>query len=82
MEQPLSARQLSAAKKQLKGQLAVACENREQFALDFGKSFLTRGWERNIETLFARIDAVTADEIQQVACELFPADHLSTLIIR
>ena len=82
VQQPLTPRQLSAAKKQLKGQIGIACENREQFALDFGKSFLTHGWERDVETLFARIDAVTADDIQQVAQELFAPERLSTLIIR
>ena len=37
MEKPLSAVQLAKAKKQLKGQIGVACDNRESFALDFGR---------------------------------------------
>ena len=82
MQRPLSASQLSAAKKQLKGQLAIACDNREQFALDFGRSYLHRGQERDLQVLFSRIDAVTAEDIQQVANELFPTDHLTTLIIK
>ena len=40
MLKPLSEAQLKAAKKQIKGQIGVACDNRENFALDFGKSFL------------------------------------------
>ena len=82
MLHPLSASQLSAAKKQLKGQLAIACDNREQFALDFGRSYLHHGHERDIEALFQRIDGVTAEDIQQVANELFPTGHLTTLVIR
>ena len=82
MLRPLSASQLSAAKKQLKGQLAIACDNREQFALDFGRSYLHHGHERDIEALFQRIDGVTAEDIQQVANELFPTGHLTTLIIK
>ena len=82
MLRPLSALQLSAAKKQLKGQLAIACDNREQFALDFGRSYLHHGHERDIEALFQRIDGVTAEDIQQVANELFPTGHLTTLVIR
>ena len=39
MQKPLSDAQLKAAKKQIKGQIGVACDNRENFALDFGKSF-------------------------------------------
>jgi predicted Zn-dependent peptidase len=82
MQKPLSARQLAAAKRQLKGQIAIACDNREQFALDFGKSFLHHGQERDLDALYRRIDAVNAEEIQQTACELFPADRLTTLIIK
>ena len=82
MLRPLSASQLSAAKKQLKGQLAIACDNREQFALDFGRSYLHHGHERDIEALFQRIGGVTAEDIQQVANELFPTGHLTTLVIR
>lgn len=82
MTRPLSASQLMVAKRQLKGQLAIACDNREQFALDFGRSFLHHGHERDIDILFARIDAVTSEDIQQVAEELFSADNLTTLIFR
>ena len=82
MLRPLSASQLSAAKRQLKGQLAIACDNREQFALDFGRSYLHHGYERDLDMLFGKIDAVTTEDIQQVAMELFPAENLTTLIIK
>lgn len=80
MQKPLSERQLSAAKRQLKGQIAIVCDNREQFALDFGKSFLHHGQERHLDTLFCRIDAITAEQIQQTAQELFAPSRLVTLI--
>ncbi|MBO1362347.1 insulinase family protein [Prevotella sp. A2931] len=80
MEKPLSAVQLGKAKKQLKGQIGVACDNRESFALDFGKSFLHYGWEKDITTLFQNIDAITPENIQQVARELMAPDRLTTLI--
>ena len=82
MQKPLSASQLSAAKRQLKGQIAIACDNREQFALDFGRSFLHHGIERNLELLYQRIDAITAKEIQEVANELFATEKLTTLIFK
>ena len=82
MLRQLSASQLMAAKRQLKGQLAIACDNREQFALDFGRNFLHHGRERDLDVLFAHIDAVTAEDIQQVAVELFPAEKLTTLMIK
>lgn len=81
-QRPLSATQLRTAQRQLKGQLAIACDNREQFALDFGRSFLHRGTERHLGRLFASIDAVTVEELQGVALELFDEQRLSTLIFR
>ncbi len=80
IESPVSEAKLKAAKKQLKGQIGVACDNRESFALDFGKSFLHYGWEKDITSLYRHIDAVTAADIRRVAAELFPSDRLTTLL--
>ena len=82
MQKPLSQRQLMIAKRQLKGQLAIACDNREQFALDFGRSYLHHGHERDLNALYRRIDALTAEELQAIACELFAPDHMTTLIFK
>ena len=82
MQKPLSATQLRNAKRQLKGQIAIACDNREQFALDFGKSFLHYGWEKDITHLYESIDNVTAEDIQKVANELFATNMLTTLIYK
>ena len=82
MQKPLSASQLRNAKRQLKGQIAIACDNHEQFALDFGKSFLHYGWERDITHLYESIDKVTAEDIQKVANELFATERLTTLIFK
>ena len=82
IEKPLTDAQLNAAKRQLKGQIGIACDNREQFALDFGKSFLHYGWEKDITSLYAQIDEVTAEQIQQVARELMGEDRITTLIYK
>ena len=82
MQKPLSASQLRNAKRQLKCQIAIACDNREQFALDFGKSFLHYGWEKDITHLYESIDKVTAEDIQKVANELFATNMLTTLIYK
>ena len=82
MQKPLSDAQLKAAKKQIKGQIGVACDNRENFALDFGKSFLHYGWEKNVDRLYEQVDEITAEQIQAVAQELFDKDRLTTLIFR
>ena len=82
IQKPLSIAQLNAAKKQIKGQIAVECDNREGFALDFGKSFLHYGWEKDVNSLFCRIDALTAEQIQQVAIEIFAPERMTTLIYK
>ena len=82
MQKPLSDAQLKAAKKQIKGQIGVACDNRENFALDFGKSFLHYGWEKNVDRLYEQVDEITAAQIQAAAQELFDKDRLTTLIFK
>lgn len=80
VKKPISSQKLKAAKQQLKGQIGVACDNRENFALDFGKHYLFFGTEKSIDQLFLDIDSVTADEIQTVAAALFADDKLTTLV--
>ncbi len=82
IDNKMSDEQLKAAKRQIKGQIGVACDNRENFALDFGKSYLHYGWEKNVERLYEKIDAITAEEIQQVASQLFKESNLTTLIYK
>ena len=82
IEKPLSDAQLRAAKKQIKGQIGVACDNRENFALDFGKSFLHYGWEKNVDRLYEQVDTITAQQMQAVAQELFDEHRLTTLIFK
>ena len=80
MEKPLSPSKLNDAKRQIKGQIAIACDNRENFAIDFGKSFLHNGREKDLDLLFSKIDTVSADDICQVARELFEPANIITLI--
>lgn len=80
-ERPLTDSQLAAAKRQIRGQIAIACDNRESFAIDMGKVFLHRGEMKDTDALLARIDALTAQELQEVACDVFAADRLTTLKI-
>lgn len=79
MNKPLTPHQLSQAKRQLKGQIALACDSRESFALDFAKSFLHYGWEKDVSALCSNIDRLTAEELQQTAQELFAPEGLTIL---
>ena len=79
MNKPLTPHQLSQAKRQLKGQIALACDSRESFALDFAKSFLHYGWEKDVSALCSNIDRLTAEELQLTAQELFAPEGLTIL---
>lgn len=80
MQAPLSERQLHDAKRQLKGQIAIACDNREQYALDMAKTFLHYNKERHIDQLLAKIDSLTASQLLDVAQHTFAPSRLQTLI--
>ena len=80
MENPLTDSQLRAAKRQLKGQLAISCDNREHFVLDSARNYLHTGAMRDLADIFARIDRVTADEMQLTAQTLFAEEKTTTLI--
>ena len=79
-QKPLSPTALAAAKRQIKGQIGVACDNRESFALDFGRSYLHHGIEKDVARLMARVDEVTAEDMRAVAQEVFNPDRLTTLM--
>lgn len=81
MQRPLSDAQLRAAKRQIRGQIGIACDSRESFALDFAKSYLHYGWRKDVTALCERIDALTAADLQRVAQDLFAEERLTTLVI-
>ena len=81
MEKPLSEAQLHAAKKQIRGQIGIACDSRESFALDFAKGFLHYGWKKDVTALCDHIDALTAEDLQRVAQETFAEESLTKLVI-
>ena len=81
-ERPLTTLQLAAAKKQLIGQVGVAADNFESTALGMAKTFLHYGEYEGSEALYRRIEALTAQQLWDIANELFPRDNLSVLIYR
>ena len=82
MQRPLSDAQLRSAKRQIRGQIGIACDSRESFALDFAKSYLHYGWKKDVTALCERIDALTAADLQRVAQDLFAEERLTTLVIK
>jgi len=80
--QRLTDAKLSAAKKQLIGQIGVACDNFENRALDMAKSFLHYNRMEPADKLFARIQSLTADQLLDVANDMFAPERISTLVYR
>ncbi len=76
---PLTPHQLSKAKKQLKGELGIAFENKENMALDMAKSFLHFDRYINLEEVSEQIEHVTAQQIQSLGNELLSIDEFSSL---
>ena len=81
-ERPLTSLQLSAAKKQLIGQVGVAADNFESMALGMAKTYLHYGEYEGAEALYRRIESLTAEELWDIANELFGRDNLSVLVYR
>lgn len=80
-EQPLTERQLAAAKKQMKGQLCIGTANLENNAISLAKNLLRLGKVESLEETCARLDAVSSNEIQEVANEIFAPQKLTTTIL-
>ncbi len=79
-DKPLSPSQLAAAKRQLKGQLAIAADNLESVAMGMGKRMLHFGTTLSHLQLTERIDAITSEDLLRVARETFDPAHLVSLI--
>ncbi|MDO5442526.1 MAG: pitrilysin family protein [Bacteroidia bacterium] len=79
-EKPLSGRKLKAAKKQLLGQLAVSSESGESQCLSMGKSMLAYGRVATDSDNRAAVEAVTSEDLQNMAKRIFNEENLSRLV--
>lgn len=81
-EQPMSERVLSMAKKQLIGQILIAGDNFESYALAMGKVFALQNAHRDVGAICDAIHALTPDDLLRVAREVMNPANLTTLIYR
>ncbi len=68
---PLTTRRLAMAKKQFIAQLAISSESNESYMLSAGKSRLRHDRIDTMEELYARVQALTAQQLTAVAEEIF-----------
>jgi len=71
--------QLSKAKKQLIGQIALSSENRDDLMLTLGKSFLLYNKVDSLPRIYQKIEAITGQQLMEIANEIFDERRLSIL---
>jgi predicted Zn-dependent peptidase len=76
----LSTLQLHQAKQKFIGQIALAEENRMSLILSMAKSLMDFNRVDSLEEVFAKINAVTAEQLLAISNEVFAPPALSTLI--
>ena len=76
----LTARRLAMTKRQFLAQMAISMENNEGYMLGAGKSLLLYKDIDTLEEAYAKVMAITAEQICDVANDRFA--HLSRLIYK
>lgn len=80
IDAPLSPTALAAAKRQFIGQIGIGYDHFENVALGMGKRYLLYNQALTPEDIYAAINALTANQLQSIAADIFNPDHLTTLI--
>ena len=76
---PLTQRELRAALRQLRGQMAISAQNAENNALSMAKSMLYRGYAPTWQETFEQITQITSEQLQEVAREILAPENLVVL---
>jgi predicted Zn-dependent peptidase len=72
--------QMSRARNQLMGQIAISSENYSNMMLAMGKNMLFFNTSDTIKETIERIERISAEEVLEVSNEIFKPDLFSTLI--
>jgi predicted Zn-dependent peptidase len=80
-DEPLSAEELARAREYTKGRMALRLEDTATVAAWMGGQEIVTGEPLELDEVMARLDAVQASEIQQLASELFSAESLRLAVI-
>lgn len=79
-ENPLGSLQLGRYKRQFAGQIVMADENRSGLMIHIGKGILRKGRADSLEEILARIDKISAKDLQDTAQEIFEESKMSYLM--
>ena len=75
----LSSSQLHTSIKQLKGQLGISSDNKENVALNIGKSFLHFNKYDSLENIYSKLDVLTNSQLLEIANDVFAEEKLFLL---
>ena len=76
----LTSSQLQRALRQLEGQMAISAENQENNALAMAKQMLYHHRAPAWQETFAKVKEITAEQLQDVANEVFSPEKIYTLL--
>ncbi len=82
VDKRLTQSQIHKAKEQLKGQLSIQNDYNREEMLAIGKSLLNYNRVQSLEETFSDIDSISAEDILEVASEIFNLDNFSTIIYK
>lgn len=74
--------QLTKAKNQMIGQIAISSENNENLMLNVGKTYLLYNRVDSLEEIYQKIESITAEQLLEVANEILNKDRLTTLMYK
>ena len=80
LHEPLTERQLAAAKRQFIGQIGISRDAHEGYAVALGRSYSRYGSHRDLDELAQVVNALTAEELHQAALDTFRPEHLTLLV--
>jgi predicted Zn-dependent peptidase len=79
-ERPLSQLQLHRARRQVHGHIAISSENNENYMLSMGKSLMIFNKIESLEETGRKIEAITPQQLTEIANDVFDDKKLSYLI--
>jgi len=74
--------QLSKAKRQLIGQIAISSEHNENLMISMGKSYLVFGKVESLEEINYQINNISSLELMEAANDIFDSKKLSTIVYK
>ncbi len=80
-EEKLGVKQLSSAKEQILGQIAMAEESNSGYMMMMARNLLDLGKVQSMEEIFARVQQTSAMDLLKMANEMLDAEKMSHLIM-